>query len=161
MNPTLPQSPGIQTQSVPVSTPGAATPSTAREPSLVTASQVMPTPAESAKVPVGENTVAISEAAIRRLRDVAAENKVELVGVRVGVAGGGCSGLSYVLDFEDKPRLGDQVFGESPKIFVDRKSLVFLKGTTLDFEGGLNGKGFVFANPNAKASCGCGSSFSA
>jgi iron-sulfur cluster assembly protein len=107
------------------------------------------------------NVVAISDAAIRRLREVSGEQGVELVGVRVGVTGGGCSGLSYVLDFEKSPRLGDQVFGEDPKIFVDRKSFVFLRGTTLDFEGGLNGKGFVFVNPNAKASCGCGSSFSA
>ena len=54
-----------------------------------------------------------------------------------------------------------RLFGEGPKIFVDRKSFVFLRGTTLDFEGGLNGKGFTFVNPNAKSSCGCGSSFSA
>ena len=107
------------------------------------------------------NGVAITENAIRRLQEVAGEQGVELVGVRVGVAGGGCSGLSYVLDFEKEPRLGDQVFGEGPKIFVDRKSFVFLRGTTLDFEGGLNGKGFTFVNPNAKSSCGCGSSFSA
>ncbi len=107
------------------------------------------------------NIVAISAAAAERLRVVAAEQGVELVGVRVGVTGGGCSGLSYVLDFEKAARLGDSTFGENPKIFVDRKSFVFLRGTTLDFEGGLNGKGFVFVNPNAKASCGCGSSFSA
>ncbi|MBM4344363.1 MAG: iron-sulfur cluster assembly accessory protein [Deltaproteobacteria bacterium] len=104
--------------------------------------------------------VQISEAAVARLHEVAKEQGVELVGVRVGVTGGGCSGLSYVLDFDTAPRLGDSVFGERPKIFVDRKSLVFLRGTTLDFEGGLNGKGFTFKNPNAKASCGCGSSFS-
>lgn len=109
----------------------------------------------------GEPAVQISQNAANRLKEVAAEAGVALVGVRVGVTGGGCSGLSYMLDFEDKPRLGDQVFGESPKIFVDRKSLVFLKGTVLDFEGGLNGKGFVFTNPNATSSCGCGSSFSA
>lgn len=104
--------------------------------------------------------VQITASAIARLRDVAAEQGVELVGVRVGVTGGGCSGLSYMLDFEKESRLGDAVFGDTPKIFVDRKSLVFLRGTTLDFEGGLNGKGFVFTNPNAKAACGCGSSFS-
>jgi len=104
--------------------------------------------------------VQITAQAIARLREVAADQGVELVGVRVGVTGGGCSGLSYVLDFDQAPRLGDSVFGDDPKIFVDRKSLVFLRGTTLDFEGGLNGKGFVFKNPNAKAACGCGSSFS-
>ena len=105
--------------------------------------------------------IEMTETAIERLRLVAAEQQVELVGVRVGVTGGGCSGLSYVLDFEKEARLGDRVFGEAPKIYVDRKSLVFLDGTTMDFEGGLNGKGFVFKNPNATATCGCGSSFSA
>lgn len=110
--------------------------------------------------PPAQPVLEVSEAAIARLRIVAAEQGIDLVGVRVGVSGGGCSGLSYVLDFEKTPRLGDSVFGDSPKIFVDRKSLVFLRGTMLDFEGGLNGKGFVFKNPNAKASCGCGSSFS-
>jgi len=112
-------------------------------------------------VPTEHNVVMISDNAVRRLTEVASEQGVELVGVRVGVTGGGCSGLSYVLDFEKAPRLGDQIYGEAPKIFVDRKSFVFLRGTTLDFEGGLNGKGFVFVNPNAKSSCGCGSSFSA
>lgn len=126
------------------------------------ATDVAPTQAPAAVPPPAPATpmLEISEAAIQRLRSVAEEQGVELIGVRVGVSGGGCSGLSYVLDFEKAPRLGDSVFGEHPKIFVDRKSLVFLRGTTLDFEGGLNGKGFVFKNPNAKASCGCGSSFS-
>ena len=105
--------------------------------------------------------IVVTESAIERLRVVAAEANVELAGIRVGVTGGGCSGLSYVLDFEKEARLGDRVFGETPKIYVDRKSLVFLDGTTLDFEGGLNGKGFVFRNPNATSSCGCGSSFAA
>lgn len=105
--------------------------------------------------------IAVTESAVERLRAVATENNVELVGIRVGVTGGGCSGLSYMLDFEKEARLGDRVFGETPKIFVDRKSLVFIDGTTLDFEGGLNGKGFVFRNPNAQSTCGCGSSFAA
>ncbi len=123
-----------------------------------------PTPATLAPAvgppPPAAPVLEVSEEAIARLRIVAAEQGIDLVGVRVGVSGGGCSGLSYVLDFEKTPRLGDSVFGDNPKIFVDRKSLVFLRGTMLDFEGGLNGKGFVFKNPNAKASCGCGSSFS-
>jgi len=126
------------------------------EPAAMTPS---PAPAPVA-APPQVAMVQISEAAVARLHEVAKEQGVELVGVRVGVTGGGCSGLSYVLDFDTAPRLGDSVFGERPKIFVDRKSLVFLRGTTLDFEGGLNGKGFTFKNPNAKASCGCGSSFS-
>lgn len=131
-----------------------------QSPALAAAEGTPPPAAVAAPPPPTTPMLEISEAAILRLRDVAAEQGVELVGVRVGVSGGGCSGLSYVLDFEKAPRLGDSVFGDNPKIFVDRKSLVFLRGTTLDFEGGLNGKGFVFKNPNAKASCGCGSSFS-
>lgn len=121
--------------------------------------EATPTPVVGPPPPAAP-VLEVSEAAIARLRIVAAEQGIDLVGVRVGVSGGGCSGLSYVLDFEKVPRLGDSVFGDSPKIFVDRKSLVFLRGTMLDFEGGLNGKGFAFKNPNAKASCGCGSSFS-
>lgn len=131
-----------------------------QSPALAAAEGTPPPAAVAAPPPPTTPMLEISEAAILRLRDVAAEQGVELVGVRVGVSGGGCSGLSYVLDFEKAPRLGDSVFGDNPKVFVDRKSLVFLRGTTLDFEGGLNGKGFVFKNPNAKASCGCGSSFS-
>lgn len=128
-------------------------------PDLQPAAPAAPAPADLAAPPVLAQ-VKITQAAVDRLLVVAAEQGVALVGVRVGVSGGGCSGLSYLLDFDTAPRLGDSVFGEHPKIFVDRKSLVFLRGTTLDFEGGLNGKGFVFTNPNAKASCGCGSSFS-
>lgn len=127
---------------------------------MQTESTQPPAPAEPLAAPKVSAQVQITQAAIDRLRAVSAEQGVELVGVRVGVTGGGCSGLSYVLDFEKEPRLGDVTIGESPKIFVDRKSLVFLRGTELDFEGGLNGKGFVFKNPNAKAACGCGSSFS-
>ncbi len=81
-------------------------------------------------------------------------------GVRVGVIGGGCSGLSYKIDF-DIPRDTDNIIEiENVKIFVDPKSSIYLKDTVLDFEDGLNGKGFVFKNPNATNTCGCGESFS-
>ena len=82
--------------------------------------------------------------------------------LRVSVVGGGCSGLSYKLSFEELPKEKDKV-GEffGVKLLADPKSLLFLKGTTLDFTDGLDGQGFVFTNPNAKQSCGCGSSFSA
>ena len=81
-------------------------------------------------------------------------------GEGVGVKGGGCSGLTYVLDIVEEPRDGDKIIEEHGlKLFVDRNSYVFLAGTTLDYSGGLNGKGFVFNNPNAKTSCGCGTSF--
>ena len=81
--------------------------------------------------------------------------------IRVGVKSGGFSGLEYVLKF-DKERLeNDQVFEDNGiKIIVDKKSFLYLVGTTLEFSGGLNGKGFVFNNPNAKRTCGCGESFS-
>jgi len=81
--------------------------------------------------------------------------------VRVSVKGGGCSGLMYDLDFDDKINPADQVFEDKGvKILVDKKSLLYLLGTTLDFSDGLNGKGFQFINPNASRTCGCGESFS-
>lgn len=81
--------------------------------------------------------------------------------VRVGVKSGGCSGLSYELKFDKLQSDSDKVFeANSIKIIVDKKSFLYLVGTTLDFSGGLNGTGFVFKNPNANRTCGCGESFS-
>ncbi|MBT8261970.1 MAG: iron-sulfur cluster assembly accessory protein [Bacteroidia bacterium] len=81
--------------------------------------------------------------------------------VRVGVKSGGCSGLSYELTFDKKIGDEDKMFEDSPvKIVVDKKSFLYLVGTTLEYSGGLNGKGFVFNNPNANRTCGCGESFS-
>lgn len=81
--------------------------------------------------------------------------------IRVSVKGGGCSGLMYDLGFDDKVNANDQVFEDrGVKILVDKKSLLYLLGTTLDFSDGLNGKGFQFVNPNASRTCGCGESFS-
>lgn len=81
--------------------------------------------------------------------------------VRVAVQGGGCSGLSYYLDFDNKPKEGDQTFdaGDDMKVVVDMKSYLYLHGTELEFTDGLNGKGFQFYNPNATRTCGCGESF--
>jgi iron-sulfur cluster assembly protein len=80
--------------------------------------------------------------------------------IRVGVDGGGCSGLSYKLEFDNTAREGDQTFEDKGiKIVVDKKSFLYLIGTELDYSGGLNGKGFVFNNPNASRTCGCGESF--
>ncbi|OFY85843.1 MAG: heme biosynthesis protein HemY [Bacteroidetes bacterium RIFCSPLOWO2_12_FULL_35_15] len=88
------------------------------------------------------------------------ENRPEGTFIRVGVDGGGCSGLSYKLTFDDKIQEGDQFFEDKGiKIAVDKKSFLYLVGTELDFIGGLNGKGFVFNNPNASRTCGCGESF--
>ena len=81
--------------------------------------------------------------------------------VRVGVKSGGCSGLSYDLKFDNKQQENDKIFEDNDvKIIVDKKSFLYLVGTTLEFSGGLNGKGFVFNNPNANRTCGCGESFS-
>ena len=80
--------------------------------------------------------------------------------IRVSVKGGGCSGLMYDLDFDDQTKPADQIFEDKGiKILVDKKSLLYLLGTTLDFSDGLNGKGFQFINPNATRTCGCGESF--
>lgn len=81
--------------------------------------------------------------------------------VRVGVKSGGCSGLSYELDFDDQMTETDKVFEDNDvRIIVDKKSFLYLVGTVLEYSGGLNGKGFVFNNPNAQRTCGCGESFS-
>ena len=81
--------------------------------------------------------------------------------IRVGVKGGGCSGHMYELDFDNTLNESDKSFEDNGiKVVVDKKSFLYLVGTTLDFSGGLNGKGFVFNNPNADRTCGCGESFS-
>ena len=81
--------------------------------------------------------------------------------IRVGVTGGGCSGLMYDLSFDNIEKEGDKAFKNNGiKVVIDQKSYLYLIGTTLDYSGGLNGKGFVFQNPNADRTCGCGESFS-
>ncbi|MCZ2084367.1 MULTISPECIES: iron-sulfur cluster assembly accessory protein [unclassified Kaistella] len=81
--------------------------------------------------------------------------------IRVGVKSGGCSGLEYVLKFDNVKTDSDQVFEDNGiKIIIDKKSVLYLAGTILEFSAGLNGKGFVFNNPNANRTCGCGESFS-
>jgi len=106
-----------------------------------------------------------------KVSDIAKKKVVELMTddgfdaaidfVRVGVKSGGCSGLSYDLTFDNKKDENDKVFEENDvKIIIDKKSFLYLVGTTLEYSGGLNGKGFVFNNPNANRTCGCGESFS-
>ena len=89
------------------------------------------------------------------------ENKIPADYVlRVGVKGGGCSGLSYTLGFDNEIREGDKIIAiKDTKLTVDWKSILYLTGTVIDYTDGLNGKGFVFNNPTAKKTCGCGSSF--
>ena len=107
--------------------------------------------------------IEISEGAAQKIRSLMAKQGITEGGLRVGVKGGGCSGLSYTFAWEREARLGDEVFEgpEGSKIFVDKKSYLFLKGTMLDYDTALLTKGFVFSNPNAKQTCGCGSSFGA
>ena len=88
------------------------------------------------------------------------EGHPENYNVRVAVQGGGCSGLMYELDFDGEKNENDKVFEDKGvKILVDKRSILYLLGTTLDFSDGLNGKGFQFINPNASRTCGCGESF--
>lgn len=101
---------------------------------------------------------AAKEHALKLMKE---DGKPEGTFIRVGVEGGGCSGLSYMLEFDNNMKEGDQAFEDKGiKIVVDRKSFLYLVGTELEYSGGLNGKGFVFKNPNASRTCGCGESFS-
>ena len=104
--------------------------------------------------------ITVSETAKKQLLQMEAENAAKKSFVRVGVASGGCSGLTYQLDFDDVLRDGDMEFEDKGvKIVVDKKSFLYLAGTELDYSGGLNGKGFTFINPNSTRTCGCGESF--
>lgn len=104
--------------------------------------------------------IQVSESAKKQIIHlIEAEGKGQNICLRVTVTTGGCSGLSYNLEFAE-PKADDKIFEDNEiKIAVDKRSLLYLAGTTLDFTGGLNGKGFVFINPNAKRTCGCGESF--
>lgn len=106
--------------------------------------------------------ITITDNAVQAIRDcIAAENKsVDTAVLRVAVKGGGCSGLMYDLSIDDHTADTDVIIqNQDVRIAVDKKSKLFLLGLTLDYTTGLNGKGFVFSNPNAKATCGCGESF--
>jgi len=104
--------------------------------------------------------ISMSDNCVRYLVEVSERDGRALVGIRVSVRGGGCSGLSYDIDFEDQKRPNDLVFGDTVQIFCDPKSHPYLDGMTIDVTSGMVGTGFVFRNPNAEKTCGCGSSFS-
>jgi iron-sulfur cluster assembly protein len=111
-----------------------------------------------------ETMISISEQAAKQIQRLASESPQPESStgnfLRVKIVAGGCSGMSYKLDFDQTVAAGDKVFEEhGTKVVVDGKSYLYIAGMTLDFEGGLNGKGFVFSNPNASKTCGCGSSF--
>ncbi len=106
--------------------------------------------------------ITLTENAAKEVQRLIAAQNLTDANLRLGVKGGGCSGLSYTLNFETEKKEEDQVFQvHGVRVIVDPKSLIFLEGTTLDFVSGLEGTGFKFVNPNASKSCGCGSSFSA
>jgi iron-sulfur cluster assembly protein len=107
--------------------------------------------------------IEISATAAHKIRTLMNKQGIVDGGLRVGVKGGGCSGLSYTFAWEKQARTGDEVFEgpEGARIYVDKKSLLFLNGTVLEYDTNLVSKGFVFHNPNAKTTCGCGSSFGA
>jgi iron-sulfur cluster assembly protein len=105
--------------------------------------------------------VIITSRAAEEIRKIKVENNIpESHALRLGVKGGGCSGMTYVLAFDESPRERDTVYQlEGLTIYIDPKSQFYLSGTRLDFSDGLNGRGFVFENPNASRTCGCGHSF--
>jgi iron-sulfur cluster assembly protein len=108
-----------------------------------------------------EKTVTVTPKAVQKIREAFAREGVA-GGLRLGVLGGGCSGLSYQFKFDPKPRATDKVLKfDDVDVYIDPKSLLFLDGMTLDWKDSLIHSGFVFENPNAKKSCGCGTSFSA
>lgn len=106
--------------------------------------------------------VLLTETAAREIKTIIEQQELdaEAVRLRVGVKGGGCSGFSYVLDLTETQKETDEVFEQHGiKVVCDPKSLLYLGGTTIDFKDEIMGRGFVFQNPNASTSCGCGSSF--
>lgn len=107
--------------------------------------------------------IQVSDVARKKIIDMMREDGFDAANdfVRVGVKSGGCSGLSYELKFDKNTEENDKIFVDNDiKIAVEKKSFLYLAGTILEFSGGLNGKGFVFNNPNASRTCGCGESFS-
>lgn len=105
--------------------------------------------------------IQLTEKAVVEIKNIKAANNIpDSHGLRLGVKGGGCSGLTYVLAFDEQAKEKDHVLDlKGVKVYVDQKSMFYLSGTVLDFSDGLNGRGFVFNNPQASKTCGCGSSF--
>jgi iron-sulfur cluster assembly protein len=108
---------------------------------------------------VDQGLVTVTEAAAQEVKKLLTQETGKS-GLRLEIRGGGCSGMSYGLVFDNAQEKDFVVEAQGVKVFVDPKSAIYLKGTTLDFQGGLSGKGFVLKNPQAKSSCGCGQSFS-
>lgn len=108
-----------------------------------------------------ESIISITDKAIAQIEQISkTDNPEGTKGLRLAVTGGGCSGLSYKIEFSDQKEKDNVLEFGNVKVLIDPKSVIYLKGIVLDFKDGLNGKGFVFDNPNAKNTCGCGESFS-
>ena len=108
--------------------------------------------------------IEVTETAVREIKTIVEQQELdtEKVCLRLGVKGGGCAGFSYVLDLTEQQNESDEMFEQHGiKVVCDPKSYLYLNGTTVDFKDEVMGRGFVFSNPNATSSCGCGSSFSA
>jgi len=122
--------------------------------------QTTPPPAVAAPAPAKPKGVLIGESAVKRLRSLLEARQTPEAGLRIAVKGGGCSGLSYNMEWAEKPRDRDKIFErDGVRIFVDPKSYLYLIGTELVFEEGLMASGFKLQNPNVKSACGCGESF--
>ena len=107
-----------------------------------------------------DQVVHVTPTAVAELKRLLAEEKEPTLFVRLGVASGGCSGMSYSMAFDNTPSEMDREFDfDGLKVRIDLKALMYMSGTTVDYKSGLLGGGFQFSNPNAKRSCGCGSSF--
>jgi iron-sulfur cluster assembly accessory protein len=112
--------------------------------------------------PVPASPITLTPKAAEMVKAAMEQEKLEGYGIRVGVVGGGCSGFQYAMDFENEAREGDATFElDGVRLFVDPMSSMYLQGVTIDYVQGLQGAGFKFHNPNAKNTCGCGSSFTA
>ncbi len=109
-----------------------------------------------------DNFLTLTAKAVEMVKDAMQREGLTGHGIRIGVMGGGCSGFQYSMDFENAPKDGDVTLEQDGiKLFVDAMSSMYLQGVTVDYVVGLQGAGFKFNNPNAKSTCGCGSSFTA
>ena len=105
--------------------------------------------------------IALTEGAVSKVKEMIEAQEPRPAGLRIAVVGGGCSGFSYSMNFEDKPGMLDKAYpSDGFKVFVDQASLLYLDGIEVDFVNSLEGSGFKFNNPQVKSTCGCGSSFS-
>jgi iron-sulfur cluster assembly protein len=106
--------------------------------------------------------IQLTEKAVEKVKEIMASQEPQPAGLRIAVVGGGCSGFSYSMAFENQPNMLDKTYSyDGLRVYVDQASMLYLDGAEVDFVETLEGSGFKFSNPNVKTTCGCGSSFSA